>query len=197
MPFLDTPRFPDEISAWAVGGRGFNTTVVQTYGGDDFRNQNWTMALGQWEIPSVERITNPVLPYSWKLLRNFFMVLRGGFNTFRFKDGTDYTDEAGGVFIAIDATHFQMYKNYTVGALTYQQIINKPVFATVVVTGGVAPVVDYSTGIVAVSSGTPTSWTGQFDIPVRFVDDFPRNGLDSSGALYSWQSMKLVEVRNP
>jgi uncharacterized protein (TIGR02217 family) len=195
MAFLETPRFPDELAAWAVGGRGFQTSAVQTYGGQEFRNQNWALALGQWEIPEAQRITNPLSAYSYKLLRNFFLALRGGFNGFRFKDYTDYTDEGAGVLVAIDATHYQLYKNYVSGALTYSQIINKPI-SPVTFTGGSGISVDYTTGIITVTTA-PSAWQGQFDIPVRFINDVPMNGVDSSGALMSWHSIKLVEVRTP
>ncbi len=198
MSFLETPRFPDEIAAWAVGGRGFMTTVVETYGGDEYRNSAWSQARGEWDFADGLRTADAMSStLAQKLLRNMFMVARGQLNAFRFKDYSDYTDEGGGIFAMLTATTFQMYKHYTRGALSYDQIIQKPVSATVVVTGGSGASVDYTTGIVTVSSGTPTSWTGQFDIPVRFGGDMPKNGLDPSGALYNWQGIKLIEVRNP
>ena len=199
MSFLETPRFPDDLAAWATGGRGFKTTVVETYGGDEYRNAAWTQRKGEWEITNAWRNNNPAFPaYSVPNLVDFLNVSMGQLGGFRLKDFKDYTDGGGGIFVLLTATTFQMYKRYTKGALTYDAIIKKPVSATVVVTGGSAPVVDYTTGIVTVSSGTPTSWTGQYDVPVRFAEDIPNVGLDeSSGALNNWQSLKLIELRNP
>jgi uncharacterized protein (TIGR02217 family) len=199
MAFLETPRFPDEIAAWAIGGRGFQTTVVETYGGDEYRNSAWQIAKGEWDFSDGLRSVDAghYAGLAQKLLRNFFLVSYGQLGAFRFKNFSDYTDEGQGYFVMLTATTFQMWKHYVSGALTYDQPIYKPVSATVVVTGGSAPVVDYTTGIVTVSSGTPTSWTGQFDVPVRFGGDMPKNGLDASGGMYNWQGIKLIEVRNP
>ena len=198
MAFIETPRFPDDIAVYGVGGRGFNTVIVETFGGNEYRNSAWAQARGAWDISAALRVTNPsIATYNFNLLRDFFMVARGRFNAFRFKDFKDYKDDAGGVLVGLTGTTFQMYKTYTAGSTTYTQIIQKPKSATVVVTGGSTPVVDYTTGIVTVASGTPASWRGEFDIPARFEMDMPSAGLDSSGALYDWQSMKIVEVRNP
>jgi uncharacterized protein (TIGR02217 family) len=197
--FLESPRFPDEIAYWAIGGRAFQTIVVQTYGGDEYRNAAWQYALGEWDFQDAWRVADANSAWAslaQKLLRNFFAVLYGQLGAFRFKDFSDYTDEGHGVFTAIDATHFQMFKAYTSGSATYNHPVYKPVTGTVTVTGGSSPSVDYTTGVVTVSSGTPTSWVGQFDKPVRFGSDLPKMGPDSSGALYNWQGIKLVEVRN-
>jgi uncharacterized protein (TIGR02217 family) len=196
MSFIDV-QFPVEISRWAVGGRGFNTTVTQTYGGDEYRNAAWSQALGEWDVSEALRTNMPNNAYYFKTLRDLFMACSGQLNAFRFKDWTDYKDEGGGVFVSINSTHFQMYKNYTRGSTTYSQIIQKPVSATVTVTGGTGASVDYTTGIVTVSSGTPTSWVGEFDIPARFATDVQSLGLTSEGALVEWQNLKLREVRNP
>jgi uncharacterized protein (TIGR02217 family) len=197
--FIETPRFPEFVSAWAIGGRGFKTSIVETDGGNEYRNAQWSLARGTWQVQNAWMSANPQNNvFNWKATRNMFMVARGRLNAFRFKDPLDYSDEGAGVFVQLTPTTFQMYKNYAIAPLSYAQIIQKPVVGTVVVTGGVSPVVDYTTGIVTVSSGTPGSWTGQFDVPVRFDDDMPANGLDeSTGALMNWQTLKLVEVRNP
>ena len=194
--FIENTPFPREVSAWAIGGRGFKTTVVETYGGDEFRNAAWSQALGEWDVTEALRSTNPQSAYAVKALRNFLQVSRGQLYTFRFRDPSDYTDEGGGVFVMLTPTTFQMYKRYTISPNTYDQLIAKPVSGTVVVTGGVTPSVDYTTGIVTIASGTPTSWTGQFDVPCRFADDYPHIGLETStGAYFNWQQIKVREVR--
>ncbi len=198
MAFLESPRFPDEIAFWAVGGRAFQTTVVETYGGDEYRNAAWQIARGEWDFSEGLRTADANAAFAalaQKLLRNFFLVNYGQLGAFRFKSFADYTDEGQGYFVTIDSTHFQMFKHYVSGALTYDQPIYKPVSGSVTVTGGTGATVDSTTGIVTVSSGTPTSWVGQFDIPVRFGGDMPKMGPDPSGALYNWQGIKLIEVR--
>lgn len=195
--FIETPRFPDEISAWASGGRGFKTTVVETYGGDEYRNAAWSQSRGEWDISEVLRSTNPSSAYAHKIIRNYFRVCKGQLYGFRFRDPEDNSDEGGGVFVQLTATTFQMYKQYAIAPLSDLQIIIKPVAGSIVVTGGSGASVDSTTGVVTVSSGTPTSWTGSFDFPVRFDGDLPRMGLDSSGAYFNWQGLRIIEIRNP
>ena len=197
--FIETPRFPDWIAFWARGGGTFKTTAVETYGGDEYRNAAWTQQRGEWIWDNQDAAAftvGPTATYAYASVRNMFNAAMGQLYAFRFKDYRDFSDDGGGVFVQLTATTFQMYKNYAVSPLSYSRIIQKPVSATVVVTGGSAPTVDYTTGIVTVSSGTPTSWTGQFDVPVRFASDIPQVGPDTSGAQINWESLKLQQVKN-
>jgi hypothetical protein len=50
--FIETPRFPDEVSAWAVGGRAFQTIATENYGGYEYRNAAWAQARGMWDVRS-------------------------------------------------------------------------------------------------------------------------------------------------
>ncbi len=201
MAFIESPRFPEFISCWAIGGRGFKTNVVETYGGDEYRTASWSQARGEWDIQNafISRNNNNST-YNQSAIIAFFQVCYGQLYAFRFKDFTDYTESmnnGSGVFTLLTSTTFQMYKRYSYGGLTRDQIIQKPLTPTVLVAGGVSPVVDYTTGIVTVASGTPMSWTGSFDIPCRFNEDLPRLGPDEgTGALFNWQSLKIIEVRD-
>jgi uncharacterized protein (TIGR02217 family) len=193
--FNETQLDP-QISYYVIGGRRFMTTTVQTYGGDEFRNAAWAIGLGQWDIASALRSTNPHNTYAYRALRNLFFTSLGQWGGFRMRDWKDYQDEGGGIFVLLTATTFQMYKRVTLNGVNYDQIINKPA-TPIVVTGGTTPVVDYTTGIVTVASGTPTAWTGNYDIAVRFADDTIAMGPDNTAAYYEWQQVKLVELRNP
>ena len=61
--------------------------------------------------------------------------------------------------------------------------------------------IDATTGIVTFVSqpsvGAPLTWTGEFDVPVRFGADTPTMGPDGSGAMYDWAQLSLIEIRNP
>jgi uncharacterized protein (TIGR02217 family) len=195
MATFSEALFPLEVSAWAVGGRAFKTTVVQTYGGDEYRNAAWAQTLGEWEIADAFRAINPNSAHAMAALRNFLMAGMGQLYGFRFRDPQDYTDETHGILKQIGATaNWQLYKRYSITSLTYDQIITKPV-STISVTGGVVSSIDYTTGIVTMTSGTPTAWTGTFDIPARFAEDGPKIGLDGTGAVFDWQALKIVELR--
>lgn len=200
MAFMESPRFPDEVSWWATGGRGFKTNVVETYGGNEYRNAAWSQMRGEWEIENAWRSIPQYDTHNLSQFVNQFRAAMGQLYGFRFKDWQDYTDSmngGSGTLQFITATTFQLYKTYTVGGITFNQIVQKPVSGTVVTSGGVFSSLDYTTGIVTMTSGTPTSWTGQYDVPCRFADDVPDLGPDeSSGALYNWQSLKVIEVRD-
>lgn len=196
MATFSEALFPVEVSAWAVGGRGFKTTIVQTYGGEEFRNAAWAQSLGEWEVTDAFRSINPNSAHAMAALRNFLMAGMGQLLGFRFRDPQDNTDEGHGILKLISGANWQLYKRYTITSLTYDQIIQKPV-SPIVVTGGTVNTIDYTTGIVTMTSGTPTAWTGTFDIPARFAEDMPKIGLDNStGALYDWQQLKIIELRN-
>ena len=209
-PFIETPRFPDEIAAWAKGGRAFRTVTVETYGGDEYRTGAWTTPRGEWDVSSALRTTMPGNAFNWKVLRNFFNACRGQLYGFRFKDFQDYQDEGAGVLgaggVGVAATlAYQMIKNYSVSPLLTQQIILKPVAATIkVYIAGVLQssgyTLDATTGIVTFGSqpgvGLTLTWTGEYDVPVRFATDVPNMGLEDTGSLLEWQDLRVIQLRN-
>ena len=196
MAFIEAPRFPDAISYEAVGGPGWLTDVVVVNSGAEQRNQVWSQARCSFDVSHAAR-----LPAAYKPLQAFFRVVGGRRDGFRFKDWTDYqaSDAAGtGTFQMLTATTFQMYKRYFSGSTYEYRKITKPISGTVVVTGGVSPSVEYTTGVVTVASGTPTSWTGEFDVPCRFDTDQMRGEVISrsgSNLVMGWSSIPIVEIR--
>jgi uncharacterized protein (TIGR02217 family) len=214
--FLESPRFPDEISAWLSGGRGFKTIIAETYGGDEYRNAAWQYARGEWDVGEAERMADEntgTASLAFKGLRNLFMASNGQLGGFRLKVWDDYKDDGGGVLgttgLAVAATlAYQMFKNYPSGAGSYQHKILKPVASTIqVFDNGVLRTLttdytlDATTGIITFVAqptvGHALTWTGQFDTPVRFGGDLPKNGRDSTGSVWTWQGVKLVELKNP
>lgn len=199
--FIETPRFPDDVACWATGGRGFKTTIIETYGGDEYRNAAWSQMRGQWEVQNAFRSLN-----AWDSANNiqqylsFFRACMGQLYGFRFKDFQDYTasmNGGSGTLQNVGTNLWQLYKTYTVGGITFNQIVQKPVSGSVTVTGGTFSSLDTTTGIVTMTSGTPTSWVGSYDVPCRFADDTPDIGRDeSSGALFNWQQLKIIEIRD-
>lgn len=216
MAFLETPRFPTELSFWLHGGRGFRTVIAETYGGDEYRNAAWRYARGEWDIPDAWRLQDANLgpglsSYGWAALRNLFANTFGPQTGFRVKVWDDFQDDSGGVLgttgLAVAATlTYQMFKNY--GSGSYQHKILKPVASTIKIydnavlkTVTTDYTIDATTGIVTFVSqptvGHALTWTGEFDTPCRFGGDVPQNGMDSAGTHYSWTGLKLVEIKNP
>lgn len=189
MAFIET-RFPDDISYGASGGPGFNTDVVEVNSGSEQRNSIWQDARGSWNVSHGVRTDAQLAT-----LITFFRVMGGRAKGFRFKDWQDYQATSGqGLFVALSGTTFQMIKRYTVASNNHDRDITKPVSGTVSVTGGTGVSVDYTTGVVTVSSGTPTAWTGQFDVPARFDTDKMSTNILAYG-LHGWGNIPVIEIR--
>lgn len=203
MAFLETPRFPDKPSFGLTGGPGFSTSIAVLDSGVEYANRNWEQARRRYVVSfdaRKPRVVNDLL--------GFFHTAGGMHGYFRLKDWLDYRESdashyistsATGVFAEIDSTHFQLYKRYTCGAWTHNRKIQKPVTGKIVVTGGTVASIDYTTGIVTMTSGIPTAWVGEFDTPCRFDTDLMRavivNRSLANGFITGWQSIELVEVR--
>lgn len=197
MTFIATP-FPENVSFGAVGGPGWQTDVVTVDGGNETRDQNWSQARGQWEVSHAART-----PDKYNPLIAHFRLAGGRANSFPFKDWMDYRhNDAGGtgIFTMLTSTTFQLTKRYTSGSGTTDRFIYLPRSATITVTGGVGATVSYTTGVVTVSSGTPTSWTGEFYIPARYdTDQMHGEIIDKNlnrGLIMGWNSIPIVETRD-
>jgi uncharacterized protein (TIGR02217 family) len=207
MAFLETPRFPEAIAFHAQGGPGYLTAVVALRSGFEQRSSLWAYARMTWDVGHVVKTLTEYGP-----LLAFFRAVGGKRDGFRFKDFSDFTDGGAGVLgltgIGDGATLvFQMVKNYTAGALIDQRLIRKPVSATVACFDNgspVSPTIDYTTGLVtflaAPTAGHALTWTGQFDVPVRFdVDDMKYEIVDRQGPggdlLVRWPSIPIIEIR--
>ncbi len=187
--FIESPRFPDDISYGSRGGPGWATTVIETDSGSEARNQRWSYPRHEYDVAfginTLARL---------EALLKYFHVVAGMAIGFRYKDWMDYkscdrdstptaADCALGTGTGALAT-FQIVKVYTQGAYMRSRRILKPISGTLLVavaatgkTEGVHYTVDYTTGIVTFTAGNiPT--TGQavtagfeFDVPVRFATD--------------------------
>ncbi|MCK4609475.1 MAG: DUF2460 domain-containing protein, partial [Gammaproteobacteria bacterium] len=50
MSFIETPRFPDDISYGSKGGPSWNTSVITLNSGYEKRNKNWTNARYSYDV---------------------------------------------------------------------------------------------------------------------------------------------------
>lgn len=205
MAFFDE-RFPDEIAQGATGGPRWKTTKNRATGGARFANKDWSDALHYFEVSQAIKTLE-----DFALLRSFFYVVAGAFDGFRFKDFTNFTvAHAVGVLQATAPSIYQMFKAERYGSREYLRKILKPVSGSVTVwrtrsavTTTITPSIDYATGLVTVSGhvvGDTYAWTGEFDVPVNFVDDSMETAQQMSSddsLLMSWPSIQLEEVPNP
>lgn len=193
MAFLETPRFPTTANYGYTSRPKYSVTVVRRVGGHERRNRNWTYPLHQFNLtigPYDDDAIQEILEY-WHAL--------GGIETgFRFKDWVDYKScRVSDVVTNLDQPlvladagasprQYQLTKRYTKGARIQDRLIKKPVSGTIVVADNGSSLVentdysiDYGTGLVTMltsASGSPIgsalTWGGEFDVPVRFEDDF-------------------------
>lgn len=190
--FIESPRFPTDISYGAAGGPGYSTRVVPMNSGHESRNQNWNLPLGVYDVAHGVKKQAQL-----DVLIAFFRNCKGRAYSFRFKDWTDYqADATTGKLVATGVTDvWQMVKRYTTGALTEDRVIQKPVAGTVTVSGGGTYTIDNTTGKVTRTAGAaPTGWVGEFDVPCRFDIDQMKVSIDNVSA-YSWSQIPVKEVR--
>jgi uncharacterized protein (TIGR02217 family) len=154
-----------------VGGPTFSTAVSVVDSGREYRNANWSLPLGQWELGERD-----MMPGDLEAMKNFFNARQGKAQGFRFKDWADYRDGGMGVLVAVPGVSgsYQMYKQYPSGGVTGLRKIVKPVADRIKVYSAgslITATVDSTTGIVTGVSGSTLTWTGEFDTPVRFDTD--------------------------
>jgi uncharacterized protein (TIGR02217 family) len=199
-------RIDDNLIVYGtVGGPTFNTAVQVVDSGREYRNANWSLPLGQWDLGE-----RRMMPDDHEALQNFFNARMGKAQGFRFKNWADYRDMGMGVLVAIPGQtgSYQMYKQYPSGGITGQRKISKPVDGTIkVYSGGVltTATVDSTTGIVTGVTGANLTWTGQFDVPVRFDTDQlraefigavgPGGAANVTDVYFHLLSLPIIEIR--
>lgn len=210
MAFIETPRFPENLSYGSQGGPEYLTGIAVLQSGHEQRRSVWSNPRhyynASYAVKTVDDLTQ---------MRDFFHAMKGRFHGFRFKDWNDYTSAANdvgapnmldqeiGVGNAV-LTAFQLVKNYTTGALTQTRDITKPVSGTVLIAvNGVLQTetthytIDYTTGIVTFNSppaDTLVITAGyEFDVPCRFDIDQLAVTADTYGIRSA--DIPVVEIR--
>ena len=195
------------------GGPETSTTIITSpFSGVSQRNVNRLDPLHRYSI-------NTALLTQAQLndLRAFFRCRDGMARGFRMKDMAEFWASSDGT--AADpietpnqfgegdgtTTVFGLYKTYTSGGVTRTRRIVKPVSASVsIYKDGVLQTVtthytiDYATGIVtftaAPGDNLPLTWTGRFDVPVRFATDYFSVDMNDAISAISYQNLPLLEI---
>jgi uncharacterized protein (TIGR02217 family) len=193
--FIDQ-RLDDPCVAFTFsGGPEFSTRVVALTNGREKRNASWSLPKHTYTAPFMN-----ITPEAFEAIKGVFYVAHGRLYAFRFKDWTDY--EADGTIMGLSvagSAPVQLTKRYTFGAEVYQRPITKPIASTVqVFADGVAKpgTVDDLTGLFTPTTpfvdGSVLTWSGEFDVPVRFDTDSIPFTYDNLQALNG--EVALVEV---
>jgi uncharacterized protein (TIGR02217 family) len=156
----------------------YSTRIVPLDNGREQRNANWTKAKRRFTA-----VYQNFTPDEFAILLACFHAARGSAYNFRFKDWSDYTaqDEVLSTVPGANTTPVQLTKKYTFGGFTtYRDIVKPNAEGFTMYENGVAKagVLDTTTGRFTPSAnwtaGATLSWTGTFDVPVRFAsDEFP------------------------
>ncbi len=132
MSFIETPRFPEDISFGATGGPQFLTDVVTVNSGAESRAAVWAQGRAVYDVSHAARTQAQHV-----VLLNFFRAVQGRTHGFRFKDELDYqATTANGVLgtgVGTGAPTYQLGKSYAAGALAFVRSIRKPVSGTVAI----------------------------------------------------------------
>lgn len=195
MMFNET-RLLDSVAYGSEFGNEFSTRNVTLRSGHERNNINWTVPLGRYSI-----IFTALLEEDHIQVRNAHMASYGSAIPFRFKDFTDFeaVDEVIGLGTGASQV-LQLTKTYSFGTLDLVRIIAKPSLVTVYEDGVlISPSVDLTTGLVTLTAipASIITWSGEFDVPVKFDDD----RLDcqpvtrSAGKFLLSSNVTLSEVR--
>lgn len=155
--FINEP-FPDCIAYGAMSSPWWSTSVAQTQGGWEQRNQNWLNSRHRYDVSLAIRTAT-----DYKLVKVHFNEMRGQLHSFPFKDYLDYTVTAGEGFLEyVSPGVFNLIKRYG-DDNAYDRRITRPVNQTLY--RGVTPV-------------TPGAGAGQYSIGafgvITFVPDQTR-----------------------
>ena len=183
-------RFPTAVSYGVKANPRFNTSITKLRSGAEERVARWSYPLFAYEAK--KGITSDDI---LKEVQEFVIARLGPFEGFRYKDHFNYSSDPDAnmassnpsfddVQIGVGTgsqTQFQLVMKYTSGLITRTKNIYKPVTGTTVVgVDGVQQMSGWSvntvTGIVlfsvAPANGAVITAGFEYDIPVRFGDDF-------------------------
>ncbi len=154
MAFIETPRFPENISRGASGGPGYQTDVVVVSSGHEKRNITWPLGRARYDVAHGVRTQAQM-----DALIAFFRSMKGKGHGFRFKDWSDFqcTIAQGvlGTGNGTGAPAYQLGKLYVAGALSETRTISKPVSGQVAVQrNGAAVTIGGAAGNIAIDSTT-------------------------------------------
>ena len=170
MSFIESPRFPDDISRGMIIAPEFNTDVVVRFSGHENRFSNWEEARLSSDLSYAAKTVA-----QGKALYKFFRIVKGKAYGFRIKDWLDYECvQADGVLRPVSGTNartWRMYKQYINSPNFDERRIAKPVnngSFQLYLNGsasGAAITVDYVNGELTITNTTDLGLTSDVMTP--------------------------------
>lgn len=198
MAFLEI-QLDKNISYGAQGGPFYQTLVMSTPSRAETRLSQTSRHFRKWKLPLTDKSL-----VQMQALEQFIIATRGKMNGFRFLDKRDYT-ATNEPLTYTSGTTVQLIKTYNMYGVTEVRPIRKPQTGVVPLTlqrDGAAWIsagnwsLNTTTGIVtftADQTGHVFTWSGQFDVPVRFdVDEMQATWEDFD--VLSWDSVDILEI---
>ena len=185
---FDDVRLPEDIERGARGGPMFNTTIVGLISGAEKRLQNWSRSRGRWDVGYGVQDKD-----GYSRVLAFFYARRGRAHGFRFKDWSDFEVTHGAYIedrISAMVSKYYLAKPYG----NYLRRITKPTTNMVKLSDDTMLNVDRMTGEIAAIPAGNATWSGEFDVPVRFDTDNLEVDLNWYDA-GSIPSFPIVELR--
>lgn len=174
MPGIINKRMDYRLAQGFVGGPGWSTRVVTLSNGNEIRNKEWVYPRHKYTANA-----GAFNEADRDALRSMFYVAGGQWAAFRFRDPVDHSAMNETIVTpAGTKAPVQLMKTYTFGDQSAARRIQGPIAETVSVLSGVTPVpgtVDDLTGLFTPTSNWPgisATWTGLFDVWVRFTSDY-------------------------
>lgn len=175
-------RIPPTPGLGFTGGPEFQTDIKNAQNGREYRNADWVLCRHKYTCPFAN-ISNA----AYLTIKEVFLVVMGRNHSFLHKDWADF-EAVNASFGTGDGTTtvFQLSKISSLGGGTYTRVITKPILAGLIVrqngTQRTDILVDVLTGLVTFLSAPPNdavlTWTGEFDVQVRFDIDYLPWSLD-------------------
>lgn len=206
FPQFHDIRMPEFIAVGAIGGPRFRTSVVEAGSGHEFRNIELANMRHQWNVAQSIKTQAEL-----DAIKAFYVNRYGRAFGFRFKDWSDFIVTAGSIGTGDAATRvFQLTKTYDDGTFSVVRDIAKPrndtdaegdhlakfFFDAVEQSTGTWSL-DTATGLVTFggppAGGVAVTWTGEFDVPVRFETDLMDSRFEDFNVL-SWEGIVVREL---
>lgn len=166
------------------GGPEFSTRVVTLANGFERRNGEWAEARRKYTLPFQN-----IDPTRYANILNMFYVAQGMLNCFRYRDPLDH-DADNEIFAVAETgrTEYQLLKVSNIDGFLYRRNVYAiPESASIVVTVNGVPTgafqLDRERGLIdfdaAPANGAVLRWTGDFDVWVRFDQDYLPFSIDN------------------
>lgn len=209
MSFIEE-QFPICPSLGVQSAPAYLVNVARMQSGSERRNRFWQYPLHRFTVSVDPRAVDEV-----QTVLEWWHAMGGMECGFRWKDWADYKScRVNATVTPLDQPFaagagsplgYQLIKRYTVATRDQDRVILKPVAGTVRVANGSGDEqasnlwdLDTATGILTPLPGfvgVPTTWGGEFDVPVRFDgSDLPVTLMQDT---IHGTSFVLMELRDP